>query len=119
MQWEMGNQGLDGSELGKVVEPVVTRHFPAGEAAPRCLCLETRAGTLESVYLRVSRPATGCSAGSLAPARQGGASRVSGACGRAHQHRRRLAGSCGGALRASGLEAAWLCSGSLARPLGT
>ena len=50
----MGNQGLDGSELGKVVEPVVTRHFPAGEAAPHCLCLETRAGTLESVYLRVS-----------------------------------------------------------------
>lgn len=50
----MGNQGLDGSELGKVVEPVVTRHFPAGEAAPHCLCLEARAGTLESVYLRVS-----------------------------------------------------------------
>lgn len=61
VQWEMGNRGLDGSELGKVVEPVVTRHFPAGEAAPHCLCLETTARTLETVYLRVSpdqRPGT-------------------------------------------------------------
>lgn len=48
--------------------------------------------------------------------RQGGASRVSGACGRDHQQRRRLAGSCWRSPLCHGLEAALLCSPVWAAP---
>lgn len=76
VQWETGNQGWDGPDWGKVVEPVVTRHFPAGEAAPHCLCLGTGAwDSGECTSESLSRPsagrAAGCLAGSLAPAPPG------------------------------------------------
>lgn len=48
--------------------------------------------------------------------RQGGTSRVSRACGRVHQQRRRLAGSCWSSPPCHGLEAAVLCSPVWAAP---
>ncbi|KAF3830389.1 hypothetical protein GH733_004208 [Mirounga leonina] len=78
-------------------------------------------GTLESIPQRVSpdwRP--GAWPAAWHQPRLGGASRVSRACGRVHQQRRRrLAGSCWRSPPCHGLEAALLCSRCLGQPPGT
>lgn len=117
---EMGNRGLDGSELGKVVEPVVTRHLSSwgGRSSLSLSGNQGQGDSGDCVPHSLSRPATGVLSGQLwhQPARA--------------EHRVSLELVAepinkGGGWRARVEEpCAWAggclaCSGSLAQPLGT